>query len=410
MKRRVLVTGGSIAGCACAWWLTHFGFDVTVVEKAAEFRDGGQNIDIRGVGREVMGRMGLEEAALRQGTGEEGTAWIREDGSIAGQFITAELGSDGPTAEMEILRGDLARLIYDEVKEHVSFRFNDSVSLVEQDRLGVAVTFKSGVRETFYAVIVAEGVGSPTRDLVFPGENNPRWMDMTIAYFTIPRIPDDDRMWRWFHTTRGRSISLRPDQHGTTRAMLSVQKPPGKEADWTVDQQKAWLRQQFADVGWQASRVIREMETTEDFYFDVLRQVRLTRWSNNRVALVGDAAWCVTTLGGVGATLAVVGAYILAGEMASNTDPVSAYAEYEKKLRAFVEKAQGIPKIVPRLANPHSRFGLAVLNGAVRLASTRGVSQLLGKLTGKSKDLVLPDYDAAALAPKDGRAVPLGNK
>jgi 2-polyprenyl-6-methoxyphenol hydroxylase-like FAD-dependent oxidoreductase len=121
------------------------------------------------------------------------------------------------------------------------------------------------------------------------------------------------------------------------------------------------------------------------------------------VALVGDAAWCVTPLGGVGATLAVVGAYILAGEMASNPDLGSAYVDYERKLRGFVNKAQGIPKIVPRLANPHSRIGLAVLHGAVRVASAPGVGRILGKLLGgKSKDLELPEYRGAMLShPED---------
>jgi len=113
MSRRVLITGASVAGNTAAWWLGRAGFDVEVVERAPAFRDGGQNIDVRGVGREVLRRMGLEQAALDHGTGEEGTAWVKSDGSVAAQFITAELGADGPTAEMEILRGDLARLVYE---------------------------------------------------------------------------------------------------------------------------------------------------------------------------------------------------------------------------------------------------------------------------------------------------------
>ena len=113
MSRRILITGASVAGNTAAWWLGHYGFDVTVVESTPEFRDGGQNIDIRGVGREVLRRMDLEQAALDRGTGEEGTVWIDEHGGEVAKFLTADFGSAGPTAEMEILRGDLARLLYE---------------------------------------------------------------------------------------------------------------------------------------------------------------------------------------------------------------------------------------------------------------------------------------------------------
>lgn len=114
---RILVTGASIAGNAVAWWLRRFGFDVTVVERAPAFRDGGQNVDVRGSGREVLRRMGLERAALDDGTGEEGIAWVDEHGQIAAKVV-AEPGADGPTAEMEILRGDLARLLYEPASRH----------------------------------------------------------------------------------------------------------------------------------------------------------------------------------------------------------------------------------------------------------------------------------------------------
>ena len=195
---------------------------------------------------------------------------------------------------MEILRGDLARLLYEPARDNATYRFGDSIAAVEQDDEGVKVTFASGIAERYDLVIVAEGVGSRTRAIVFPGENEPRWMYLTIAYLTIRKREDDDRMWRWYNAPGGRSVSLRPDQHGTARAMLSVQQPPGGEQDWDTDRQKAWLRGRFADAGWQSERVLTGMERTDDFYFDVLRQLRMQRWSKGRVVLTGDAAWCAT--------------------------------------------------------------------------------------------------------------------
>ncbi len=397
MSRRILIAGASVAGNTVAWWLGRSGFDVTVVERASSFRDGGQNVDVRGTGREVLRRMKLEQQALDLGTGEEGTAWVNGDGTIAARFLTNDSETDGPTAEMEILRGDLARLLHEPARDHATYRFGDSITAIAQDDEAASVTFVSGSTERYDAVIIAEGVGSATRALLFPQENAPRWMDLTIAYFTIPRTPDDDRLWRWYNATGGRSISLRPDRHGTTRAMLSVQQPPGGEQEWSVPRQKAWLRERFADAGWQAARVLDGMDMTEDFYFDVLRQVRMPRWSNGRVALTGDAAWCATPIAGVGTTLAITGAYVLAAEMARADDVVAAFGTYEKVMRPMVEDAQGVPKIVPRLMNPHSRLGIRLLHGVLGVASRPAVRGVTGKLFGAGGNEVdLSRYDSKA--------------
>ena len=396
MSRRILITGASVAGNTAAWWLGRAGFDVEVVERAPAFRDGGQNIDVRGVGREVLRRMGLEQAALDHGTGEEGTAWVKSDGSVAAQFITAELGADGPTAEMEILRGDLARLVYEPAAARATYRFGDSVAAIDEDDAAAVVTFASGRTARYDAAIVAEGVGSATRSHVFANENAPRWMDLTIAYFTIPRTQDDGQLWRWYNATGGRSVSLRPDRYGTTRAMLSVQQQPGGEQDWSTDRQKAWLRERFADAGWQTDRVLDGMATTDDFYFDVLRQVRMKRWSKGRVVLTGDAAWCATPIAGIGTTLAITGAYVLAAELARHDDVAAAFDSYEQAMRPMVEDAQGVPKIAPRLMNPQSRLAIRLLHGALAAASRPIVQKAMGKMFGGGpKEPDLSRYDDA---------------
>ena len=317
---------------------------------------------------------------------------------------------------MEILRGDLARLLYEPARQHATYRFDDSIARVDQGDDGADVTFASGIVERYDAVIVAEGVGSKTREMVFRGDNQPRWMDLTIAYFTIPRRADDDRLWRWYNAPGGRSISLRPDRHGTARAMLSVQQPSGGEQDWDAARQKAWLRERFADAGWQSDRVIAGMETTDDFYFDVLRQVRMPRWSKGRVVLTGDAAWCATPIAGYGTTLAVTGAYVLAQELIRFADVEPALTAYEATMRPMVEDAQAVPKIAPRLANPHSRLGIRLLHGALSVASRPAVRGLTGKLFGgRSKDVNLARYDDAptsggtriAERPRRGGVLPL---
>ncbi|PPU22054.1 FAD-dependent monooxygenase [Xanthomonas arboricola] len=394
MARRILITGASVAGNTVAWALAQQGFDVSVVEQTAQFRDGGQNVDVRGVGREVLQRMGLEQAALDHGTGEEGTAWVDDHGHAVATFKTDDMDGDGPTAELEILRGDLARLLYDAARQKAEYRFGDRIASIDDDGEAATVRFESGRSDRFDAVIVAEGVGSATRELLFPGENDPRWMDLTIAYFTIARTADDDRLWRWYHATGGRSISLRPDQHGTTRAMLSLQKAPEGEQDWDLATQKAYLRERFADAGWQAARVLDGMDTTDDFYFDALRQVRMPRWHAGRVVLTGDAAWCATPLAGIGATLAVTGGYVLANEIARAATLEQAFAAYADAMRPMVEQGQGVPKIGPRLMNPHSRLGIQLLHGALKFASQPSIQNIAAKLmTPSMKAPDLSRYD-----------------
>lgn len=391
--RRILVTGASIAGNTAAWWLQRHGFEVTVVERAPAFRDGGQNIDVRGQGRDVIRRMGLEQEALACGTGEKGTEWVDRHGNTVARIMTDDLPGDGPTAEMEILRGDLARLIYNATRERVEFRFGDTITGIEHRSAGAQVTFKSGRSERYDAVVVAEGVGSSTRELVFPGENDPRWLDMTIGYFTIPRTPSDRPLWRWYNATQGRSVNLRPDNHGTTRAALSIQKKAEGEQDWDVREQKRFLRERFADAGWEAPRVLADMENTQDYYFDVLRQVRMRHWSKGHVVLTGDAAWCPTPIAGMGATLALTGGYVLAGELSRHDDVATAFGSYDKIMRPLAEKAQGMPKIGPRLLNPHSRLGIAVLHGVLRVATKPSVRRVAAKVfTRESKEPPLPDY------------------
>lgn len=391
MSLHVLISGASIAGNATAWWLTAQGLQVTVVERAPAFRDGGQNVDVRGVGRKVLKRMGLEQAALDGGTKEEGTAWIDARGHTAARISVADAGANGPTAEMEILRGDLARLLYEPARERATYRFGDHVTAIEDGETAASVTFASGAIERFDAVIVAEGVGSSTREMIFPGENRPRYMGLTFALGTIARTDRDDRDWRLYNAPGARVVMLRPDSHGTTRAGLMLRRKPRGEQRWSAAEQKAYLRETFADAGWDAARVLDGLERADDFYLDVLRQVRMKRWFRGRVVLVGDAAWCVTPLGGIGATLAITGAYVLACEMARGDSLPTAFAEYERVMRPMVTQGQKVPGIAPRMFAPGSRLGIGLLHGAMRMLSRPAVLKTLGRFAGDR--IVEPDLD-----------------
>ena len=393
MPRRVLITGASIAGCATAWWLARQGCDVAIVEQAPAFRDGGQNVDVRGAARTVLQRMGLEQAVRDHNTGERGIAWVDGANRTVGRIDLDGAAGDGPTAELEVLRGDLARLLYDATAARCTTRFGDRVAALAHEATGVRVTFDSGPAERFDLVVIAEGVGSRTRELAFAGENDPRWMNLATAFFTIPRTATDSETARWYNAPGGRSAGVRPDNRGTTRAFFNVQGRDHLSSGAGVVEQKAFLRACFEDAGWEVPRLIAGMDAADDFWFDDLRQVKMKHWSVGVVALTGDAAWCVTPLGGVGASLALVGAYVLAGELAKTDDIRSALIAYERVLRPLVETSQAIPKLVPRLVHPQSRAGVSVLRTVQKFAAMQSISKLAAKFfTPAIQSFDLPKY------------------
>ncbi|MEH3089030.1 MAG: FAD-dependent monooxygenase [Microbacterium arborescens] len=381
--RTVLITGASIAGLSTAFWLARAGWDVTVQERADAFRDGGQNVDVRGSAHEVIERMGIEQDVRAASTTEEGTRFVDERGRSVGAFPVGD-AQDGPTAELEILRGDLARIILEHLPASVTVRFGDTVAAVaDDDRL--EVSFASGRTETYDLLIVAEGVRSATRDLVFGAEAVRRPLGLTIAYGTIPRSPRDDRWWRWLTAPDQRQVTLRPDGKGTTRATLATTAPDDRLAEMDPVEALDLLAERFAGAGWETDRVLAGLRTSDDVYIDALTQITMRSWFRGRVALVGDAAWCVTPLGGGGTALALTGGYVLAASLShlddtgSRSDRDGALARYDAWMRPLVTKTQSLPPGVPRLAYPRSRWGVAVLRSIVRVAATPPLRRILGR-------------------------------
>ncbi|GAB3248273.1 FAD-dependent monooxygenase [Kineosporia babensis] len=379
---KVLVTGGSIAGPAAAWALHRAGFAPTLLERASRRRTAGQNIDIRDAGHEVIDAMGLREAVLAARTGEVGTRFVDSTGRPYSEY-PAQAGHDGPTAELEILRGDLAELLLSLTKDELPHRYGDHITAVEQDEQGVDVTLAGGAQERYDLLVIAEGRRSATREMVFGGQVAWRDLGEYVAYGTIERTPQDDDWWKWMTTTGSRMVSLRPDSHGTIRANLAFMSPAIGLETLPFDAQMHVLRERYADVGWEAGRVLDGFAARpEEFYLERFTQVRLPAYTNGRVVLLGDAAWA-SGPSGMGTTLALVGAYVLAGELArscGNSYLAEAFGGYERVMRPYAEKVQAFPPGVPRIIFPKSRAGLRVLESAHRIAATAPMKRLAERL------------------------------
>jgi 2-polyprenyl-6-methoxyphenol hydroxylase-like FAD-dependent oxidoreductase len=401
MSRRptILISGASIAGPALAFWLHRYGWDTTIVERASAFRTGGQNIDIRGAARTVLRRGGLEDAVRDANTGEVGTRFLGAGGRVVAEFPVRHTETAGATAELEILRGDLARILVDSAGS-TEFIYGDTISGLTDTGAHVDVEFESGSARQFDLVIAADGIRSSTRRLMFGGDGvaiRPIGMEMT--YLTIPRTATDTPWWNWYNEAGGLGITLRPDNHGTTRAVLSTityghrRAAEGWNQRRTPEQQRAHLRSTFADVGWETRRVLDALDDADDMYYETLGQVKADRWSLGRLAVTGDAAWCAAPVSGMGTSLSIVGAYVLAGELASHVHHRDAFTAYERIMRPYVEQAQALPPGVPQIANPRSRAGLTVFHTGLRLATSSVVRKIGGRFFTPPADKIdLPDY------------------
>lgn len=415
-RPRVLITGASIAGPALAWGLDRSGFDVTLLERSPEQRTTGQNIDVRGLGREVLERMGLRDTVMQHLTGEAGTRYVDEHGTPYATFPKTE-GQDGPTAEIEILRGTFAGILFDALPDTIDRRYGDFIVGAEQDGTGVNVRYDSGAPERFDLVVVAEGRSSRTRRILFADETEYRDHGVSIAYGTLDRIGSDTDHWDWYTAPRGRVASIRPDNEGTIRASVSFESEPMGFEQLPVDVQLRILRERFRGAGWQTERILDGFsERSDEFYTQRMEQVVVSRWSKGRIALLGDAAWGSGPTG-MGTTLSLVGAHILAGELARTIEPAvgadhgysipDAFARYEEMLRGYADSAQGLPRGGARLLHPSSKAGVRAVRAALRVASLGPVRGFAQKylLTSEKHVPVLPHYPTLQGARKAAESI-----
>jgi 2-polyprenyl-6-methoxyphenol hydroxylase-like FAD-dependent oxidoreductase len=394
-QKKILISGASIAGPTLAFWLNRFGFATTIVERADSLRLGGQNIDIKGAAQKIAQLMGIEEEIRAADTGELGVRFVDENDNTKAELPKGE--SNIGTSELEILRGDLAQILYNHTKDNVEYVFDNQIVSLNEFENGVKVTFQKGEERNFDLVICADGIRSRTRSLIFGDEPVVRFLKLYVSYFTIPKIPSDSRWARWYNATGSRVVFIRPDNAGTTRASFSFLSEPKGYEKLNAAEQKQILKEKFADAGWEASRILAELDNNTDIYFDGISQVIAPNWSKGRCAMTGDAAFCPSPLSGMGASLSMVGAYILAGELSIHSDYKDAFAAYEKLLRPYVNEIQNLPPGVPHLAHPKSKIGIFLLNTVINIISSKFVKSIGSLFANKNKlstddSIVLPEY------------------
>ncbi|MEW9520658.1 FAD-dependent monooxygenase [Streptomyces tubercidicus] len=340
-RRTVLISGAGVAGSALAFWLNRYGFTVTVVEKAGALRAGGYPIDVRGTALEVVRRMKILPQLLEAHIDLRRMTFLDTDGGEVASVNPHTLTGGVAGQDLEVRRGDLSDALYTAVRDDVEFVFHDSIDALDQSGHGVDVTFRGGGRRTFDMVIGADGLHSRTRALAFgPEEQFHRYLGYCFAGFTLRNtfgLSHETVLWN----TPGRAAALYAvGDHDDVHALLNFARPePPRDAFRNPEAQRDLVAAVFADARWEVPGMLAALRDADDLFFDAVSQIRMPHWSSGRVALVGDAAYAPSFLTGQGTSLALVGAYMLAGSLADR-DHTTGFAAYEHHTREFVTANQ----------------------------------------------------------------------
>lgn len=391
----VLISGASIAGPVLAFWLRRAGVDVTVVEKAPTVRGGGYPIDLRGVAVDVVERMGLLEQVEAARTGTRALTFVTERGRTIASLGTATLLGEQSIRAVELPRGDLTQVLWEATRDDVEYVFDDRITALEDRDDGVHVTFRRGTPRRFDLVVGADGLHSGVRALTF-GPEAPfrRDLDACYAAFSVPNVYGLDREAVMMNLP-GRSATLYAVRDQPVTALLSFSGPIPTLDHRDTEGQRRLVAHVYGGVGWWVPEMLVRMGIAEDFYFDTVSQVRMPSWTRGRVGLVGDAAYAPSFRSGQGTSLATVGAYVLAAEIAAHPDDLpAALVAYESRVRGFATQNQDLAMSGARIVSPATAWQLHSRNVALRalpLLERLGVPSRGGAIARAATALTLPD-------------------
>jgi 2-polyprenyl-6-methoxyphenol hydroxylase-like FAD-dependent oxidoreductase len=338
----VLISGASFAGLATAYWLVRLGYQVTVVEVAAGLRKGGTPVDIEGETIGILERMGMVDAVRAKALPPRTFEFKDVEDRTLGGF-GANTGPEGPPHErFEIHRDDLLDILFAGVEEKVEMMFGRSIKHIEDGTDEVAATFDDGTRRTFALVFGCDGNRSNTRRLVFgENENFSYFMGGYVYLKVVPITGLLPANVSQVYSVPGRTVMLNGYEHQTD---IGLAFRTESEIDYDYRnraQQRGMIHAHFEGLGWKVPAALAYVDADDDFYFDRISQIRMLNWSKGRVALVGDAGYCVSPVAGMGGSMAIIGAGRIADALARHgVNHDAAFRDYHDKLHAFVENIQ----------------------------------------------------------------------
>ena len=393
---RVLISGAGIAGPTLAYWLVHYGLKPTLVETAPCLRTGGYVVDFWGAGFEIADRMGLLPEITRKGYMLGEVRVVDQSGKRVAGFPAEAFSRMTHGRYVSLPRGELAASIFGRIEGKVETIFGDGVARIEQTASSVHVTFESGSAREFDLVVGADGLHSRVRELVFGPESRfEKYLGYKAAAFGVNGYQPRDELVYVMYTQVGQQVvrfAMRDDY--TMFLFTFADEDAAGPGD--VQGQKVLLRKRFEASGWECPQILSALDAAGDFYFDRVSQIRMDPqqglWTRGRVTLIGDAASCVSLLAGQGTALAMVAAYILAGELSRcGGDYAEAFRRYQDMFGPFVLAKQ---KAALRFAGsfaPKSKVTLFLRNQLFELMAIRWIADLaVGR--DLADNITLPAY------------------
>lgn len=339
-NKKILISGGGIAGCTLAYFLKKYGFTPIIVETAAEFKRIGYMLALNlQIGQQVAKKMGILEKLKKFELPLTKNVFYDMYGKLIRKY-EFDYATYDKLHGLNINRADLHDVLYKTAKNDVEFRFNQEITSVAQKENGVAVQFSNGKEEIFDIAIGADGIHSKTRELVF-GKGFEKYLGQAYFAFTVPnrtnaQIADDNQVI----SIRGKGfmISYLVNQKSEIGVYTFNEEPSLKVI--TAQNRLSYMLDKYSKYDKKIKQVL-ETLTEDDFIFhDGFTQIVMPVWYKKRVCLIGDAAYCPTPVSGVGGTMAMAGAYILAKKLSESDDYAKAFEEYESYLRPYIEKVQ----------------------------------------------------------------------
>lgn len=409
----VLISGFGIAGAVCANCLLRAYPDatITIVERDPSLRLTGASVDIRSSAVDIIKWMGAEEAIRDKTTKEEGVEFVNADGkAFATLRATGKTDVQTFTSEYEIFRGDLAKIFIEPILDRVNIVFDEYVDTYEQRQDSVVVTFaKSKQVKAYDLLVAADGLGSRIRGMMMNTKPSEQVHDEGVyaSFFVIKQdLLGGSKLAKWYNTTGGRCVFLRPDPDpaGRTRGHFMNSAWPNdtaarerfnKALRGGRESYMKLVEQEFQDAGWLSPEVMQAMRETDDFYCSKFAQVRSNRIQDGRVVLLGDAGYATP---GIGTSLAIMGGYVLAGELLRHSGDVRAASKaYEELMLPFAKSQQStIGDYAMQVMNPQTWWGLRIRNALLWFFTWAKIDQLgiaiATKLGFKEAQLPMPDY------------------
>lgn len=399
---RVLISGASIAGPVLAYWLSRIGFEVTVVERAPALRKtGGHAIDLFRPAMEISERMGVLPRIEARATGTTMLAVNRPWSSRPALINYLKVEKVMSDRHVEIMRDDLSEIYYDAGRDDVEYLFGDQIEAISDDG---DVTFRNGAPRRFDIVVGADGLHSGVRQIVFGDNVSERFLGGYISVVSVPKSLARDGLMISYFEPRRVAMLYTADHLDDARAVFIFRPEHPLDFDHRDEaRQRNQLRAAFTGMAPEVDAWLAELDRTPTFYFDAITQLESTSWSRGRVTLVGDAGYCPGPAVGGSTSLAVYGAYVLAGELArAGDDYAAAFTAYERTMLPTVIASRSLARFNAKTIVPGSRWGVRALVGAGRAITwlPLGLTQTLARLNSKGVRLYdsmpLPEYAESA--------------